>query len=313
MFQGFFVSAVPLVRGRKCANAQTHGLGGVSLRGLPSQASPMNNHTQSLPNPVPGESLSSVLGQAEHIQVLVDQSALELSSVNSALEQGVQTGSPEIQQALAQSLAVEEKVQDASDKLALVTQALEEEISEREAMGIELALVTQQEQLARHAALHDPLTGLPNRTLFQDRLEHALAQARRHDLALAVMFLDLDGFKQVNDTYGHDVGDAVLQTVAERLKENTRDDDTVSRLGGDEFLYLLMGATDQQAVANLAQKIVNRIQVPCQLSVGEIRVQLSIGVALFPQHGETAESLIKAADTAMYLAKRDRAGFLFAQ
>jgi diguanylate cyclase (GGDEF)-like protein len=313
MFQGFFVSAVPLVGGGKCANAQTDGLGGVSLRGLPSQATPMNNPTQSLPNPVPGESLSSVLGQAEHIQVLVDQSALELSSVNSALEQGVQTGSPEIQQALAQSLAVEEKVQDASDKLALVTQALEEEISEREAMGIELALVTQQEQLARHAALHDPLTGLPNRTLFQDRLEHALAQARRHDLALAVMFLDLDGFKAVNDTYGHDVGDAVLQTVAERLKENTRDDDTVSRLGGDEFLYLLMGATDQQAVANLAQKIVNRIQVPCQLSVGEIRVQLSIGVALFPQHGETAESLIKAADTAMYLAKRDRAGFLFAQ
>ncbi len=247
--------------------------------------------------------------------MLVEQSALELSTVNSVLEQevGVQANSPEVQQALVQSQAVEEKVQDASDKLALVTQALEEEIRERHAMGAELALVTQQEQLARHAALHDALTGLPNRTLFHDRLEHGLAQARRHELALAVMFLDLDGFKQVNDTYGHDVGDAVLQTVAERLTENTRDDDTVSRLGGDEFLYLLMGATDEQSVANLAQKIVNRIQVPCQLSVGEIRVQLSIGVALFPKHGETAEALIKAADTAMYLAKRDRSGYTFAK
>jgi len=272
----------------------------------------MNNPAP--PSSISTESLSSVLGQAEHVQTLVDQSVLELSTVNSVLGQEVsEAHSPEVQQALVQSQAVEEMVQDASDKLALVTQALEGEISERQVMDLALALVTQQEQVARHAALHDPLTGLPNRTLFYDRLEHGLAQARRHDLALAVMFLDLDGFKQVNDTYGHDVGDALLQTIAERLKENTRDDDTVSRLGGDEFLYLLMGATDEQSVANLAQKILDRIQLPCQLSAGEVSVLLSIGIAIFPKNGTTVESLIKGADAAMYQAKRSRTGYAFAK
>ena len=271
--------------------------------------------TSSPPQPaIPGDSLSTVLGQAEHVQALVDESALELSTVNSVLgQQSVQEQSPEVKQALAQSQAVEEKVQDASDKLVLVTQALEGEIKERKALDAELALVTQQEEVARYAALHDPLTGLPNRTLFNDRLEHGLAQARRHDLALAVMFLDLDGFKQVNDTYGHDVGDAVLKTIAERLKDNTRDDDTVSRLGGDEFLYLLMGAADEQTVANLAQKIVNRVQLPCQLSTGDINVMLSIGIALYPRNGVTADALIKEADAAMYVAKRDRTGYAFAK
>lgn len=274
----------------------------------------MNNPTPPS-STTPNESLNSVLGQAEHVQALVEQSALELSTVNSVLGQqvGAQAQSPEVKQALAQSQAVEEKVQDASDKLALVTHALEGEINERKAIDAELVLVTQQEELARYAAMHDPLTGLPNRTLFHDRLEHGLAQARRHDLALAVMFLDLDGFKQVNDTHGHDAGDAVLQTIAARLKENTRDDDTVSRLGGDEFLYLLMGATDEQTVANLAQKIVNRVQLPCQLDTGGISVFLSIGIALFPRHGTTADSLIKEADAAMYVAKRDRTGYAFAK
>ena len=266
------------------------------------------------PGPTPSESLNSVLGQAEHVQALVEQSAVELSTVNSVLGQpSVHAQSPEVKKALAQSQAVEEKVQDASDKLALVTQALEGEINERKAIDAELALVTQQEEVARYAALHDPLTGLPNRTLFNDRLEHGLAQARRHDLALAVMFLDLDGFKQVNDTYGHDAGDAVLKTIAERLKDNTRDDDTVSRLGGDEFLYLFMGAADEQTVANLAQKIVSRVQRPCLLSNGEISVLLSMGIALFPRNGVTAEALIKEADAAMYQAKRDRTGYAFAK
>ncbi|MDR7308326.1 GGDEF domain-containing protein [Rhodoferax saidenbachensis] len=269
----------------------------------------------SAPQPaIPSDSLSAVLGQAEHVQALVDESALALSTLNSVLgQQSAQAQSQEVKQALAQSQAVEEKVQDASDKLVLVTQALEGEIKERKALDAELALVTQQEEVARYAALHDSLTGLPNRTLFNDRLEHSLAQARRHDLALAVMFLDLDGFKQVNDTYGHDVGDVVLKTIAERLKENTRNDDTVSRLGGDEFLYLLMGAADEQTVANLAQKTIHRVQLPCQLSTGNISVLTSIGISLFPRNGVTADALIKEADAAMYAAKRDRTGYAFAK
>ena len=159
---------------------------------------------------------------------------------------------------------------------------------------------------------YDALTGLANRSLFNDRLEHGLALARRHDLTLAVMYLDLDGFKAVNDVHGHEVGDALLQTVADRLRENTRDDDTLSRVGGDAFLYLVMGVNDAQTVAKLAKEIVNCIQAPCQLSVGLVSVRLSVGIARFPKDGDTAEVLVKKAGLAMHRAKRDRSEYVFA-
>jgi diguanylate cyclase (GGDEF)-like protein len=164
--------------------------------------------------------------------------------------------------------------------------------------------------------LHDKLTGLPNRTLYHDRLEHEIAQAKRHHWMLAVMFLDLDKFKSVNDTYGHEAGDEVLQGIATRLKHATRDEDTVSRYGGDEFVYLLGGIRDQKDIAMVASKILRAIQTPCNLSVRDVVVELSLqasmGISIYPRDGETARALIVTADRAMYRAKENRSGYAFA-
>lgn len=162
------------------------------------------------------------------------------------------------------------------------------------------------------AIFQDALTGLANRALFNDRLEHGLALAKRHDLTLAVMYMDLDGFRAVNDAHGYEVGDALLQTVADRLRENTRGDDTVCRMEGDEFLYLVMGVNDAQTVAKLAKEIVNCIQAPCQLSVGLLSVSPSVGIARFPKDGDRADALVKQAELAMYRAKRDQSEYVFA-
>ena len=145
-----------------------------------------------------GKTLTDVLGQAEHVKGLVEQSAQELSSVNTGLAQEMAHSreSPGVRVALEKSQAVEHKVQEASEKLSEVNLALEAEVNARHVLEAQLATVTQDAQAARHAALHDALTGLPNRTLFENRLEHGLAQANRHKRTLAVMFLDLDGFKR---------------------------------------------------------------------------------------------------------------------
>jgi PleD family two-component response regulator len=179
----------------------------------------------------PAKSLTKVLGQSEHVKDLVDQCSEELSSVNVALKQELMAGDPlpGVANAIGKNEGVEDKVQEASEELSVVNQGIEDAVTQRHMLEHQLAAATEQEQEARHAAFHDPLTGLPNRALFDDRLKHGLAQAKRHGWALAVMFLDLDDFKNINDSYGHDLGDSVLQTVAWRLKETTRCDDTISR------------------------------------------------------------------------------------
>ena len=261
-----------------------------------------------------GKSLTDVLGQSEHVKELVEQSAQELSSVNTVLaHEMVLNGEPEgVREALEKSQAVEGKVQDAADKLSLVNLALEAEVSARHLLEGHLATLTHDEQIARHAALHDPLTGLPNRVLFEDRLEHGLAQAKRHDRTLAVMFLDLDDFKDINDVHGHDVGDAVLKVIADRLTEHAREDDTVSRFGGDEFLYLLTEIDDGQDAMPVAQEVADAIQLPVQVSIGALKIGVSIGIAIFPKDGTSVSALIKSADTAMYTAKRDKTHYAFA-
>ena len=255
----------------------------------------------------PAESLTKLLGQSEHVKDLVDECAEELSSVNAALKQELvdQDSLPGVENALEKNEAVENKVQEASEELSVVNRGLEDEITERQ-----LAAATEEEEAARHVAFHDPLTGLPNRALFHDRLEHGLAQAKRHGRALAVMFLDLDDFKNINDSYGHDLGDSVLQTIARRLKGNIRGDDTISRYGGDEFLYLLMEVRNEQDIILIAEKIITAIQAPCDVSVGDLSISLSInasiGISIFPKDGTTADTLIKSADKAMYRAKRNK-------
>lgn len=264
------------------------------------------------------KALTKVLGQSERVKEMVEECAEGLSLVNTDLKQELAEGDPlpGVEKALEKSEAVENKVQEASDELAVVNRALEVEVGERHLLEQQLAVVTEHEEVARYAALHDPLTGLPNRALFTDRLEHGLAQAKRHDWTMAVMFLDLNDFKIINDTHGHDAGDSVLKTIAERLKENTRRDDTVSRYGGDEFLYLLMETGNEHDIILIAEKLINAIQIPCDVKLRDgivsLSISASIGISIYPKDGTTADTLIKNADEAMYQAKRLRSGYSFA-
>ncbi|MBS3805390.1 MAG: EAL domain-containing protein [Oleiphilaceae bacterium] len=154
-----------------------------------------------------------------------------------------------------------------------------------------------------YLASHDPLTDLPNRALLHDRLTQELAYAERYNANLAILYLDLDLFKKVNDLHGHGAGDELLRQVAQRLANSVRRTDTVSRLGGDEFAILLTGFERLTFPEELATKITKRLSAPFVLDQGTVNVSTSIGISLFPQDGDDAETLIKNADTAMYQAK----------
>ena len=163
-----------------------------------------------------------------------------------------------------------------------------------------------------HMAYHDILTGLPNRAMFQDHLELALARARRHGLAVAVLFLDLDDFKPVNDTHGHEVGDMVLQHAAHQTRAAARDTDLVARQGGDEFLVLLADlevSDDHNAYAivrDVSDRIAEAIATPSDFPVGRLSVRASIGNAVFPNEAGDARTLLRLADEKMYARKRER-------
>lgn len=264
-------------------------------------------------------SLSRVLGLSQHVKALVTECAGDLASVNGAMTLALTANNaqPGLAHALGQNAALAAKVEAVSVELAIVNRALEDEIRDRNMVDLQFAAAEEQELSSRHAALHDVLTGLPNRALFNDRLDHGLAQARRHGWTLAVMFVDLDDFKTINDTHGHDAGDAVLQAIAQRLKETTRGEDTVSRHGGDEFLYLLTGISDAANITKIAQKIVQAVQAPCDIRLREgtlsARVKASIGISTFPKDGATAEELISSADRAMFRAKQAGSGVAFAR
>jgi diguanylate cyclase (GGDEF)-like protein/PAS domain S-box-containing protein len=165
-----------------------------------------------------------------------------------------------------------------------------------------------------HLAYHDVLTGLPNRAMFQDHLDLALARARRHELSVAVLFLDLDDFKPVNDTHGHEVGDMVLQHAARQIRATARDTDLVARQGGDEFLVLFADmefGSDRDAaatvVAEAIERIAHAIAAPVDLPVGRLSVRASIGSATFPFEAGDARTLLRLADETMYERKRERA------
>ncbi len=156
----------------------------------------------------------------------------------------------------------------------------------------------------RHLAEHDALTGLPNRALFSDHLTHALAQARRNSTRLALMFIDLDRFKPINDTLGHHVGDTLLQVVAQRLQHCVRESDIVGRMGGDEFVVLLPVIDGDNDALVVAEKIREALNQPFDLGCGQpLSLSSSTGIALFPEHGEDEVQLTKNADAAMYAAK----------
>jgi len=175
----------------------------------------------------------------------------------------------------------------------------------------ELAGTQAEELRARHRASHDELTSLPNGALLRERIDRLLDCAGSRHVALAVLYLDLDGFKQINDTHGHDVGDEVLRIVAARLGHVLRAGDTVGRLGGDEFACLLANLPSLEQLSHLACKLFDAVSAPLRIGALVLSVRASIGIATSPAHGVTAAALLKSADTAMYRAKRYQSGYAF--
>lgn len=262
------------------------------------------------------DTLGRVLKKNEKIKQTVESAANELTLVNKVLKQEkvpVQI----LKQALTQNEDVEQKVEKAADDLKLVNIQLTEEIADR--IGIESELANTKTDLAearddlskarvkteeaQQMALQDALTGLPNRVSFEQSLDHGLIQAKRHGWGLAVLFIDIDNFKSVNDSYGHDLGDQVLLMVANRLKSFVRDEDIVSRWGGDEFVCLLMEVKQEADAILLAEKMVNRIAEAYEFDGAVLSIIASIGIAIYPADGDTSDILFKNADTAMYKAK----------
>lgn len=262
--------------------------------------------------------LISALDQSEQVRDKVEQCASDLSSVNGVLRKVID-GDAQMHhagQAINLSEQVEATVLQCADELATVNNTLSEEIDERRNLDRALAtssaaLAESQAQAAKamHLALHDAVTGLPNLPLFSDRLSQALAHARRYRRRVAVMFIDLDNFKEINDAHGHDVGDSVLRMVGRRLQAVVRAGDTVSRRSGDEFLFMMLDAIDEQTAAKMAAKVVDNIARACDVQGVTVTMHSSIGIALFPEHGQSAQELLKNADTAMYTAKQGAQGY----
>ena len=168
----------------------------------------------------------------------------------------------------------------------------------------EVALRRAAEQKLRFLATHDELTRLPNRSLIKERIEQALLQHARHNEMMALLFIDLDGFKEVNDVHGHDIGDELLLKLAMLLQDAVRKSDTVARFGGDEFVVLLTGLLSRDDAAIVAEKILHNMSTPITLSVGEVQVGASIGIAIYPYDGTDSAKLLKVADSLMYRIKQ---------
>lgn len=168
-----------------------------------------------------------------------------------------------------------------------------------------------QSEVMEHQTLHDTLTGLPNRNLFNDRLEQAIIAARRSGTTLAVCMLDMNNFKQINDTLGHHMGDLALQKTALRMRAALRASDTVARLGGDEFTILMPEVDDREHATVVMEKLIKALEEPLHLDDSTLDISASIGIALYPGHGGNSEALMRNADIAMYDAKKASRSLIF--
>src|ERR1700690_201160 len=281
----------------------------------------MKSKSKDLKKPVLAKqvSLRRVLDKNKKIKKNVKHAASELASINEVLNQGIKVNVPvqTIEKAITRNKKVEQKVERAADDLHEVNIELAKQVDER--VVIESQLTDTKTDLAkvrddlsksqakeeetRKLTFQDALTGLPNRVLVEEHLDQGLIQAKRHGWGLAVLFIDIDKFKSINDSYGHDLGDKVLLMVANRLRSLIRDEDTVSRWGGDEFMCLLLEVKQEAEVTRLAEKMVNRIGSAFEFNGIELSIRASIGIAIYPADGETANILFKNADTAMFKAK----------
>ncbi len=169
----------------------------------------------------------------------------------------------------------------------------------------EINEIRQTEVALQHLATHDTLTDLPNRFLMVDRLGRLLARAKRSGTAFAVLFMDIDRFKEVNDTLGHEVGDLLLRAVGQRLTKSVRQSDTVARIGGDEFVIMLETVHDSRGADAVADTVQRALARSFSIQKHTLKVSVSIGISFYPENGEDADTLLRAADYAMYLAKRE--------
>lgn len=289
---------------------------------LPSRTrSRAATESAAIKNPAP---LAAALGQNQEVQEKVEVAADALGVANQEVKGKIAGGATMVpaQKVLADGEKVEGKVQEAAHDLLEVNETLAKGIEDLKKLELALtnaraalaqtkvALTTTrgQEKEARLRSLHDAKTGMPNRDLFNDRLTHAISLADRHHWNLAVLFLDLDQFKSINDTHGHSIGDLVLKELAKRLLHRSRDEDTVCRNGGDEFLYLLINPGAHENVQRIATDIANMISEPMDIAGLKLGIRASIGIAVYPEHGATADQLIVNADAAMYRAKECSGG-----
>jgi diguanylate cyclase (GGDEF)-like protein len=271
--------------------------------------------------------IEAALGQSHEVKDKVEACADDLATANDRVKERIAEGKTTLpaEEALRNNAAVEVQVKEAADDLEQVTDNLSHGVeqvkkveqdlirSQQALVDSEVALATsrQAEQAASRRALHDQKTGLPNRTLFDDRLAQAISGAERHGWGLAVLFLDLDRFKAVNDTHGHAAGDAVLKVVADRLLKHARDEDTVCRNGGDEFLTLLIDPGGRVNVARIAGFLRATLASPIAIDDLELLIMPSIGISLYPDDGTTADQLVEHADAAMYRCKDRQSAWEF--
>lgn len=275
---------------------------------------------------VPPPALEQALEQSHDVKAKVEACAEDLALKNEAVQQEIADGATTLSadKALQDSQVVEATVQECADDLDEVTATLAWGIADIQQVEValtrsraalveaETALLTAQED-ERHAtlrALHDSATGLPNRVLFDDRLAQGISLAERHGWILAVMFLDLDRFKNINDDHGHAAGDLVLREIASRLSQYARDEDTVCRGGGDEFLYLLVNPKSSTDVERKAVAVLGDIAQAIAVGGRDLIVRASIGIAMYPGDGTTGDQLVRNADTAMYRAKNGARGYV---
>jgi diguanylate cyclase (GGDEF)-like protein len=202
---------------------------------------------------------------------------------------------------IAESQAAE-RLRETHQLLDQTNLLLEEKVKQRTS---ELAKANQR---LHHLVDHDPLTGLPNRTMFYRHLDHSIIQSRHHQCNLAILFIDLDNFKAINDSHGHIQGDQVLIKVANRFKQNIRESDTVARLSGDEFAIIIEELSSEQDAGFVAQKLIETLSKPFEIGQSKIELSASIGISLFPRDGDDSDALIRQADAAMYRVKHTTKG-----
>jgi len=264
--------------------------------------------------------LAAALEENKDVKVRVEGAASDLASASAVLKTTIAGGDSELAARVAMKVGkeVEDKVQECADDLHSVNSTLAQGVTvlentedalaaAREALidtQSALAAAEASERRALLAASHDSATGLPNREHFNSRLTHDIAVAARQGFELAVMFFDLDKFKNINDTHGHAAGDEVLKQIAARLLEHCRMEDTVCRTGGDEFLYVLIDPKGRANIERIASALLETLAVPVSFEGLQIHVRPSIGISLYPEHGKSAAELISNADAAMYAAKK---------